>query len=84
MRAGSLFSGIGAMDLGLQRAGMEIIWQIEVDEFCRRVLARHFPDAVRYGDVREAHGAYDVADATSGRSGGGDTNGRNRARADAT
>jgi len=58
----SLFSGIGAMDLGLQRAGLEIIWQVEVDGFCRRVLARHFPDAVRYGDVREAHGR-DVAHA---------------------
>jgi DNA (cytosine-5)-methyltransferase 1 len=50
---GSLFAGIGGFDLGFSRVGIETIWQVELDDYCRRVLARHFPGAKRFADVRE-------------------------------
>lgn len=56
MKVGSLFSGIGGIDLGLERAGMEIVWQVEVDPFCLRVLEKHWPTVKRYGDIRELTG----------------------------
>lgn len=54
MRYGSLFTGIGGFDLGLDRAGMECRWQVEIDPFCRAVLGKHWPDVPRYEDVRDA------------------------------
>lgn len=56
MTFGSLFSGIGGMDLGLERAGMQCKWQVEIDPFCQKVLAKHWPNVKRYGDIRAVDG----------------------------
>ena len=53
MRFGSLFTGIGGLDLGLERAGMECAWQVEINDYCIRVLEKHWPDVRKYGNVRE-------------------------------
>ena len=53
---GSLFAGIGGFDLGFERAGFDIIWQVEIDDYCTAVLARHWPTVPRYRDVREVGG----------------------------
>lgn len=57
MTFGSLFSGLGGMDLGLTRAGMECIWQCEKDRWSRSILEQHWPDIIRYEDVRTLDGS---------------------------
>lgn len=52
LKFGSLFAGIGGFDLGLERAGLECRWQVEIDEFCQKVLAKHWPKVRRHDDVR--------------------------------
>lgn len=51
VKFGSLFAGIGGIDLGLERAGMTCAWQVEIDDYCNKVLEKHWPDVPRYRDV---------------------------------
>ena len=54
---GSLFSGIGGMDLGLERAGMVCRWQVEINTFCQMILTKHWPDVPKYADIRTVGGS---------------------------
>jgi len=60
LTVGSLFSGIGGLDLGLERAGMRVIWQSEIDPYACRVLAKHWPEVPNHGDIKQVDWA-DVA-----------------------
>lgn len=54
IRVGSLCSGIGAIDLGLERAGgYTITYQVEINPYCRRILAKHWPDVPKYEDLTQ-------------------------------
>jgi DNA (cytosine-5)-methyltransferase 1 len=49
----SLFAGIGGFDLGLERAGMQCVGQVEKDAYCLAVLAHHWPNVKRIGDIHD-------------------------------
>jgi DNA (cytosine-5)-methyltransferase 1 len=53
LTVGSLFSGIGGLDLGLERAGMKVIWQSEIDPFACKVLKKHWPEVPNHGDIKQ-------------------------------
>lgn len=53
MKVGSLFSGIGGLDLGLERAGMDVIWQSEIDPYACKVLNKHWPTVPNLGNIKE-------------------------------
>ncbi len=53
MKVLDLFSGIGGFSLGLERAGMETVAFCEKDEFCQKVLRRHWPRTFLFEDIKE-------------------------------
>lgn len=52
MTFGSFFSGFGGLDLGLERAGLKCLWQIENNETAIKVLEKNFPNVRRYEDAK--------------------------------
>lgn len=56
LKVGSLFSGAGLCDLGLERTGMKHACFCEIDPFCRAILARHWPGIPIYEDIKKLKG----------------------------
>ena len=51
-----LFSGIGGFSLGLERTGkFRTVAFVEIDDYCDKVLAKHWPEVRRYRDVRNVN-----------------------------
>ncbi len=60
LTVGSLFSGIGGLELGLEWAGMQTAWQVELDDYAQRILHRHWPNVPKHRDIR-ACGRHNLA-----------------------
>lgn len=52
VRVASFFSGIGGLELGLERAGCVVTFQCEAKPFCLDILEQHWPDVPRSTDIR--------------------------------
>ena len=50
---GEICAGIGGFGLGFEQAGWKTIWQIELDDVNRTVLADRFPDAAQFKNIRD-------------------------------
>ena len=53
MKVASFFSGIGGIDIGLEKAGMDVVFQCEINKFCQGLLKKHWPDVKQEGDIDE-------------------------------
>ena len=51
MTLGSLFDGLGTWQLAARRADITPLWSSEIEPFCLKVTARHFPNTIQLGDI---------------------------------
>ena len=47
----SFFSGVGGLDLGLERAGFKIVSMCEIEPCSQDILRKHWPEVDMYGDI---------------------------------
>src|SRR3990167_7762691 len=60
MRVLSLFSGGGLGDFGLELAGMEIVGQVEIDDYCQKILNLRWPEVPKWRDIKTVHAVADT------------------------
>lgn len=53
LKVASFFAGIGGFDLGLERAGMEVKFQCEINKFGRTVLKKHWPKVKLVANIKD-------------------------------
>lgn len=53
----SLFAGVGGFDLAMERNGVEVVANVEIDKQCQKVLAKHFPKAKQFSDITDVKGS---------------------------
>lgn len=51
LKVASFFAGIGGFDLGLEKAGMKVVFQCEINTFCQKVLKKHWPKIKLWNDI---------------------------------
>lgn len=52
-----LFAGIGGFGLAGHWAGIETVAQVEIDDFCQKILQKNYPNAAKYRDIKEFDGS---------------------------
>jgi len=52
----SLFAGVGGFDLAMERNGVKVVATVEIDKKCNEVLAKQFPNAKQFTDVKTVTG----------------------------
>lgn len=54
LKVASFFAGIGGFDLGFERTKqMQVVWQCELNDFCRDILSQHWKDVPSATDIKE-------------------------------
>jgi DNA (cytosine-5)-methyltransferase 1 len=53
----SLFAGVGGFDLAMERNGVDVVANVEIDKQCQKVLAKHFPSAKQFSDITDVKGS---------------------------
>jgi len=56
MKVGSLFSGVGLTDFGLELAGFEHAWFCEIEPYAQDILAKRWPGRTIYKDIKDLDG----------------------------
>jgi DNA (cytosine-5)-methyltransferase 1 len=49
----SLFSGIGGIDLGFEKAGFKTTFQCEINKYCLSILEKHWPTVPKWRNIKE-------------------------------